>query len=124
LQSPTKIIINQGTSYRPISLISRIAEIEESSATMYNTTHTPQVKHQHGFKTHHYTTTALHQPIDQITEGFNKEEPHRRTVVVSLNLSKAFDTVNIHSLIHKLHQTTVPNTIVKFISNYIKGQKG
>jgi len=32
--------------------------------------------------------------------------------------------VNIHSLIHKLHQTTVPNTIAKFISNYIKGRKG
>jgi len=57
-------------------------------------------------------------------EGFNKEQPSRRTVVVSLDLSKAFDTVNIHSLIHKLHQTTLPNTIVKFISNYIKGWKG
>jgi hypothetical protein len=39
-------------------------------------------------------------------------------------LSKAFDTVNIHSLIGKLHNTTIPNTIIKFIANYIKGRNG
>jgi len=43
---------------------------------------------------------------------------------VSLDLSKAFDTVNIHSLIHKLHQTNIPPTIIKYIANYIKGRKG
>ena len=39
-------------------------------------------------------------------------------------MSKAFDTVNIHILIHKLQQTNIPNLIKKFVANYIKGRKG
>src|SRR6478609_3345734 len=84
----------------------------------------PNNPHQHGFKTHHSTSTALHQLTNQITQGFNKPQPPDRTIVVSLDLSKAFDTVTIHSLIHKLHQTNIPPTIIKYIANYIEGRKG
>ena len=38
-------------------------------------------------------------------------------------MSKAFDTVSIHTLTHKLHQTNIQHTIVKYIANYIKGRK-
>src|SRR6476469_2850522 len=41
-----------------------------------------------------------------------------------MDLTKAFDTVNIHSLIDKLHQTNIQPTIIKYIANYIKGRKG
>ena len=89
-----------------------------------NITHNiPRIKHQHGFKTLHSTTTALHQLTNQIVQGFNLKLP-QRIIGVSLDLSKAFDTVNIYSLINKLHQTTISSTIVKFITNYIKGRKG
>jgi hypothetical protein len=84
----------------------------------------PQIKHQHGYKPSHSTTTALHQITNQIAQGFNQAQPPQRTILVALDLSKAFDTVNIHTLIDKLHQTTVPSTIIKFIANYIKGRKG
>ena len=113
-----------GTSYRPISLLSPIAKTLEKILLPYLTHNIPQTKHQHGFKASHSTTTALHQLTNQITQGFNQGQPPQRTIVVSLDLSKAFDTVNIHSLINKLHQTSVPNTIIKFIANYIKGRKG
>ena len=46
-----------------------------------------------------------------------------RTITVALDMSKAFDTVNIHTLTHKLHQTHIPHTIIKYIANYIKGRK-
>ena len=39
------------------------------------------------------------------------------------DMSKAFDTVNAHTLIGKLLQTSTPGTIVKFVANYIKGRK-
>src|SRR6476661_4492219 len=87
----------------------------------YITANIPNNPHQHGFKTHHSTSTALHQLTNQITQGFNKPQPPDRTIVVSLDLSKTFDTVNILSLIHKLHQTNIPPTIIKYIANYIKG---
>jgi hypothetical protein len=38
-------------------------------------------------------------------------------------MSKAFDTVNTHILINKMTNTDIPNTVLKFISNYIKGRK-
>ena len=38
-------------------------------------------------------------------------------------MSKAFDTINIHTLIRKLLQTKIPGTIIKLITNYIKGRK-
>ena len=38
-------------------------------------------------------------------------------------MSKAFNTINIHTLIRKLIQTNIPGTISKFIVNYIKGPK-
>ena len=45
------------------------------------------------------------------------------TITVALDMSKAFDTINIHTLIRKLLQTNIPGTIFKFIANYIKGCK-
>ena len=49
--------------------------------------------------------------------------PPARTITVALDMSKAFDTINIHTLIRKLLQTNIPGTIIKFIANYIKGRK-
>ena len=38
-------------------------------------------------------------------------------------MRKAFDTINIHTLISKLLQTKIPGTSIKFIVNYIYGRK-
>ena len=38
-------------------------------------------------------------------------------------MSKAFDTIKIHTLIRKLLHTKIPGTIIKFITNYINGRK-
>ena len=47
--------------------------------------------------------------------------PPALTITVALDMSKAFDTINIHTLIRKLLQTNIPGTIIKFIANYING---
>ena len=52
-----------------------------------------------------------------------QNKPPERTITVALDMSKAFDTVNIHTLTHKLRQTKIPHTIIKYIENYIKGRK-
>ena len=49
--------------------------------------------------------------------------PPARTITVALDMSKAFETINIHTPIRKLLQTNIPGTITKFIANYIKGRK-
>ena len=49
--------------------------------------------------------------------------PHARTITVALDMSNAFDTINIHTLIRKLLQTKIPGASIKFIANYIKESK-
>ena len=48
--------------------------------------------------------------------------PPAQTITAALDMSKAFDTINIHTLIRKLLQSNMPGTIIKFIENYIKGR--
>src|SRR3989454_11526874 len=54
---------------------------------------------------------------------FHENQPPSRTIFVALDMSKAFDTVNIHTLINKIHNTDIPPTIQKFTANYLKGRK-
>ena len=49
--------------------------------------------------------------------------PPTRTITVALDMSEPFDTINIHTLIRKLLQTKIPGTLIKSITNYIKGYK-
>ena len=114
---------NKGTSYRPISLLSVIAKTLEKSLLPYITANIPNTPMQHGYKTQHSTVTALHTLNNTVAKGFNQMAPHSRTITVALDMSKAFDTINIHTLIRKLLQTNIPGTIIKFIANYIKGRK-
>ena len=68
-------------------------------------------------------STALHNINNTIATGFNQNKPAERTIRVALDMSKEFDIVNIHTLTHKLRQTNIPHTIIKFIANFIKGRK-
>ena len=67
--------------------------------------------------------TPLHTLNNTVAKGFNQMAPPEQTITVALDLSKAFYTINIHTLIRKLLQTIIPGTIIKFIANYIKGRK-
>ena len=114
---------DKGTSYRPISLLSVIAKTLEKSLLPYITANIPNTPMQHGYKTQHSTVTALHTLKNTVAKGFNRMAPPARTITVTLDMSKAFDTINIHTLIRKLLQTNIPGTIIKFFANYIKGRK-
>jgi len=112
-----------GASYRPISLLSPIAKCLEKTILPTLTQHLPSKDFQHGFKSKHSTVTALQNITNTIAKGFNQKAPPKRTILVSLDMSKAFDTVNIHTLVNKLQETTTPPTLIKYVANYIKGRK-
>ena len=96
---------DKGTSYRPISLLSVIAKTLEKSILPYITANIPNTPMQHGYKTQHSTVTALHTLNNTVAKGFNQMVPLARTITVALNMSKTFDTINIHTLTRKLLQT-------------------
>lgn len=54
--------------------------------------------HQHDFLNGHRTTTALHLWQNQTCDGLNQRIPNHRTIMVALDLSKAFDTVSTSRL--------------------------
>ena len=62
--------------------------------------------HQHGFRSMHSTTTALHVIHDHTQRGLNEKQSNKRTVIVALNLSRAFDTVNIKILMSIILEST------------------
>ena len=85
-------------------------------SSLYNSKH---AKHNHttlyiGGTTHVNNTVA---------KSLNQMAPPARTITVALDMSKYFDTINIHKLIRKLLQINIPGIIMKFITNYIKERK-
>ena len=115
--------IDNGTSYRPISLLSVIAKTLEKRLLPYITANIPNTPMQHGYKTQHSAVTALHTLNNTVAKGFNNMTHPARTITVVLDMSKAFDTINIHTLLRKLLQTKILHTRIKFIANYIKRRK-
>ena len=90
----------------------------------YITHNIPNITTQHGFKTKHLTNTALHNINNTVATCFNQPIPPTPTptIAVALDVSKAFDTINIHTLTDKLSHTNIPHTILRYIANYIKGR--
>ena len=106
------------TSYRPISLLSVIAMTLETSLLPYITANTPM---QCGYKTQHSTMTALQTLNNTVAKGFNQMAHPARIITEVLDISKAFDTINIHTLIRKLLHTKIPGTFIKFIAKLQQG---
>ena len=64
-------------------------------------TRIPNTHTLHGYKTQHSSVTALHSLNNTIAKGFSQMASPVRTITVSLDMSKAFDRINIHTLIMK-----------------------
>ena len=112
-----------GSSFRPISLLSPIAKTLEKIILPDIISNIPEKSHQHGFKKAHSTTTALQILTNHIATGFNQKRPPNRTITIALDMSKAFDTVNHHTLLNKIIQTNIPPLIIQFLSNYLRGRQ-
>ena len=110
--------IDKGTSYRPIALFSVIAKTLEKSLLPYITANIPM---QDRYTTL-YSDGTTHSKQYR-SKGVQQNCSPARTITVALDMSKAFDTKNIHTIIRKLPQTNIPGTIIKFIANYIKVRK-
>lgn len=114
---------NEGSSYRPISLLSPCAKILEAILLPTLQEAVNLESHQHGFRKDHSTQTALQEINQHILKGLNKEKPAHRTVLVAIDLSKAFDTVDHTLLLTDILQLELNDRIKRFLTAYLRGRQ-
>jgi len=113
----------EATSHRPVSLLCPPIKILERLILPIMTEHLPVPEFQHGFRKDHSTLTALNEFNDDITNGFNKKAPPERTVLLQLDLSKAFDMVSHEKLLKDLNGSQLPSFLKRWLCTYLLGRQ-
>jgi hypothetical protein len=113
---------NLSTSYRPISLLSPAVKILEGLLLPFATQSLPSTHTQHGCKPMHSTIMAPLPIVTNVAIGFNEKKPASQTVIVSLDISKAFDVVDHDLLLDKISMTTLHSNITRWMTAYHWGR--
>ena len=112
------------TDYRPISLLTVFSKIHEKAATyqivLFLKESNQNDKNQSAYKSNHSTNTALLKITDDI---YNAMDDSEVTVLVLLDYSKAFDTINHRLLYAKLKYLGFHSSAVSWIISYLTGRK-
>ena len=109
-------------SHRPITLLCTAAKVIERLMHNLINPHITLSTTQHGFRPMHSTNTLLTQLTQDVTDGFNERAPHERTVLVTLDISRAFDGIPRYGLINKILSTTMPDNSKRWLANYLSGR--
>ena len=114
---------DQGQSFRPISLLCPAVKILESIILAPLQESISLADHQHGFRKGRSTLTALQEITSHIRDKLNKKKPSHRTVMVAIDLSRAFDTVDHEILANDIAELPLIPVIKRFLVNYMRGRQ-
>ena len=118
---PAKEPTNPG-SYRPISLTSAIAKLMERLVAN-RLQHWLESKHllspaQAGFRKNRGTEDQIAYMVQSITDGFQAKPPNR-TILTTIDYSRAFDTVWKDALFYKMAKLGIANCMIKWIRDFL-----
>ena len=122
LLKPNKPSDDSG-SYRPVSLLCPGIKILERLILPTLKENLPVPDIQHGFRSQHSTVTALNDFTQHVAGGFNQRKPADRTLLLQLDLSKAFDMVSHEKLMKDLNQSTLPGHLKRWFNCYLHGRQ-
>ena len=116
--------INEPKNYRPISILPTLSKIFERAATNQITKYLEQnnlITHtQHAYRQKHSTQTCLIEVVNHLYEILdNKKTP----AIISLDLSKAFDSINHDLLLSKLADLKMSESTIKWVKSYLSNRK-
>ena len=109
-------------SYRLITLLCPASRILEKCLQPTILKHLNFAGHQHGFRSRHLTVIALCDVATAISNRFNKQKPADGTVLVAIDMSKAFDTVK-HSKLLEFIKITLPEALKRWLANFLQGRQ-
>ena len=114
---------NDISNYRPISILPVISKIFErvtlNQMLTYFENHCLISGLQHAYQKNHGTVTCLFELLNEIYELVDNKF---KVAIVSLDLSKAFDTINHNLLLTKLKSFNLCNESVDYIKSYLENR--
>ena len=117
---------SEPSNYRPISSLPILSKIFESTIKDQITCFLEKEHlisdRQFGFRKHHSSEQLLQSLLNDWRTSLDDKSPLYITAM-SLDIQKAFDSVNYKILISKLSQFDVSPTTIKLISSYLSNRK-
>ena len=112
------------SNYRPISILPTLSKILERSAvnqlTEYLEKNNLISPNQHAYRKQHSTITCLTEVINHV---YNLLENKKHTAIASLDLSKAFDSIDHELILKKLTNLGLKTEAVLYIKSYLANRK-
>lgn len=112
------------SNYRPVAILSNISKIVEkiihNRLINFFDHHQLLSDYQNGFRKGRSTTRAAYQALTQIIQSKNKSQ---ETLLMSLDLSKAFDRVEHDTLIKKLECCGIRGVCLRLFETYLKNRR-
>lgn len=113
----------QPTNYRPISLLPSLSKVTEKIILTRLKKQTRKLNHvnpyQFGFSDRLSTVHQVARIVTDVVEGFGKG---KNTVMVLVDVEKAFDRVWHEGVIYKLIQANYPEHIIRLLHSYLTGR--
>ena len=111
------------TSFRSIPLTSCVSKFFEgiilSRLLFFLESNSILLPRQAGFYAGRYTLDQILYLFQSISDGFNKPRPRSRTILCTIDVSKAFDSVCHHSLSRKLISAGLPSCFARWAQSFL-----
>ena len=115
---------NSFSNYRPISILPTLSKVFERSATQQLVEHLEKNNiirpSQHAYRKGHSTVTCLFEVVNYLYQLIDEK---KMAAVVSLDLSKAFDSINHNLLLNKLSSMNLSENTLLWVKSYLSNRQ-